>query len=273
MSYNIIASGSDGNAVLINDEILIDCGVTFRKLEPFYKKIKLVLLTHVHIDHFNESTIKKLSIERPGVRFGCCEWLYERLLNLGIDKSRIDIYKLDMLYKYSDFYIMPFKLFHDVEQCGYRIFANGKKLIYATDTSKIDHIEAYNYDVYLIEANYESDFELHSRAYTREYEDRVRNTHLSVEQATDWLLKNMSETSVYEFLHRHKEKPLARRFLEIEPLLNNVTKITLTQYKLTDDDIYSAMEELLSSYNNLVQEFNEYKSKSKLIFEGYDYGE
>ena len=33
MNYKIIASCSSGNAVIIRDSILIDCGVTFKKLQ------------------------------------------------------------------------------------------------------------------------------------------------------------------------------------------------------------------------------------------------
>ena len=33
----VISTGSKGNAVLLNDEILIDCGVPFRELEPYCK--------------------------------------------------------------------------------------------------------------------------------------------------------------------------------------------------------------------------------------------
>ena len=48
MNFEVVATGSKGNAVIINDEILIDCGVAFKKIEPYVKKLKLVLLTHVH---------------------------------------------------------------------------------------------------------------------------------------------------------------------------------------------------------------------------------
>ena len=53
MEYNIISTGSKGNAVVINDVILIDCGVSFRALKDVYKNIKIVLLTHIHSDHFS----------------------------------------------------------------------------------------------------------------------------------------------------------------------------------------------------------------------------
>lgn len=48
MDYEVINTGSDGNAVVISKMILIDCGVSFKKIEPYIKTLKLVLLTHIH---------------------------------------------------------------------------------------------------------------------------------------------------------------------------------------------------------------------------------
>ena len=41
---------------------------------------------------------------------------------------------------------MPIKLYHDVPNCGYRIFINDKKIIYMTDTKTLEGITAKNYD-------------------------------------------------------------------------------------------------------------------------------
>ena len=43
MNYNIISSGSQGNAVLLQGGILVDCGVTFKTLNPFLYDIRVVL--------------------------------------------------------------------------------------------------------------------------------------------------------------------------------------------------------------------------------------
>ena len=48
MKYEILATGSKGNCVIINDEIAIDMGVTYKKISPYLKQLKLVLLTHIH---------------------------------------------------------------------------------------------------------------------------------------------------------------------------------------------------------------------------------
>lgn len=206
MNYNIINTGSDGNATIIENTIMIDCGLPFKKIYPYIRKLKLVLLTHAHGDHFNKSTIKKLAEERPKLRFGCCEWLVKDLIDCGVSKKRIDVYTIDNEYDYGSFKISPVKLFHDVPQCGYRVFINVYKCIYCTDTNTLDGIKAEGYDYYFIEANYENEQELHERAYNEYYEKRVKSTHLSKEQATEWLLDNMGANSVYEFMHKHKNK-------------------------------------------------------------------
>ena len=204
MNYKIINSGSDGNCVIVNDIIAIDMGVSYKKLTPYLSKLKIVLLTHQHVDHFKKSTIRKLAQNKPGLRFGCCKWLVQKLIDSGVSKKNIDVYETNVIYDYTVFSIKPVKLYHDVPNCGYKVFFEGKKLIYMTDTNTLDGIEAKNYDVYLVEGNYENEEELHNRAYTYEYELRVKQTHLSKEYTTQWLLENMSDDSIYEFMHQHK---------------------------------------------------------------------
>lgn len=211
MNYKIIASCSTGNAVIIRDIILIDCGVSFKRLQKYYKKIKIVLLTHIHSDHFKKETIRKLAQERPTLRFACCEWLLEPLLECGINIRNIDVLQIGTKYDYRLFKIVPIKLYHDVPQCGYRVLFDDYKVIYATDTRTLEGISAKNYDLYLIEGNYE-DEELEERIKRKQqvqqycYEYRARYTHLSKGQATDFLIKNMGDRSEYVFMHKHVER-------------------------------------------------------------------
>lgn len=48
MNYEIVSTGSNGNCVIINESIAIDIGVPFKRISPYAKNLKLVLLTHVH---------------------------------------------------------------------------------------------------------------------------------------------------------------------------------------------------------------------------------
>lgn len=206
MNYKIINTGSDGNCTIVNEIIAIDMGVSYKRLSSYVDKLKLVLLTHIHGDHFNKTTIKRLATNRPTLRFGCCEWLVQELIDLGVDRRNIDVYSIGKRYNYNFFQIIPIKLYHDVPQCGYRLFMNDEKLIYATDTYTLDGIKALDYDYYLIEGNYQDEEELSSRAVNDYYESRVKKTHLSKEYATNWLLENMGLNSVYCWMHEHREK-------------------------------------------------------------------
>lgn len=209
--YDVISTGSKGNAVVINN-ILIDCGVSFKALQAHYKNLQLVLLTHEHGDHFNATTIKKLAAERPTLRFGCCNWLVPDLLKCGVSILNIDIFEIGKKYNYGKYAVSPVKLYHDVYNCGYRVyFANGEKVFYATDTEHLDGITAKDYDLYMIEANYEEE-ELQARINEKlaagqySYEMNVASRHLSKKQADAFLLDNMGDKSAYVYLHSHEER-------------------------------------------------------------------
>lgn len=212
MTFNIIATGSAGNAVVVNDQILIDCGVPYKRLEPVVKKLKLVLLTHVHSDHFKPRTAAALHRERPTIRFVCCEWMVKPLLDAGVDKRVIDVFEPGCRYAYGKIWdIEPVMLTHNVQNCGYRISENGERLFYATDTGTLDGIEARGYDLYMIEANHKKE-ELEARMAEKiaagafSYEAEAARNHLSREQAEDWLYQNMGPNSQYVFLHQHIER-------------------------------------------------------------------
>ena len=211
MRYNIISTGSKGNAVVINDSIMIDAGVPFRKLAEVYRLIKLVLLTHIHGDHFNKATIKKLAYERPTLRWACGEWLVPHLIETGVQKKNIDVMEPDKLYNYGAFKVSPVKLTHNVENCGYRIFANDKKLFYATDTGNLNGIEAKGYDLYMVEANHEID-EILERIQQKlqdgiySYEMDAINNHLSKEKADEFIYSNIGSNGVYVYMHQHEDK-------------------------------------------------------------------
>lgn len=214
MTYDILATGSDGNAVVINGEVLIDCGVPYKTLEKsgYVNGLRLVLLTHKHGDHFKSATVRTLHQERPALRWGCCEWMVPHLLEAGVDKRVIDVYSPHgfMLYPVG-IQICPEPVPHDVPNCGYRIIDACDCLFYATDASTLDHIEAKNYDYYLIEANH-TRAEIEARIAAKlergefAYESRAAKNHLSQEHALEWLSCNAGEKSRVEFLHQHKEK-------------------------------------------------------------------
>jgi phosphoribosyl 1,2-cyclic phosphodiesterase len=211
MKYKIIASGSSGNSILLDNGILLDCGVPFKAIEGVIHKIKAVFISHEHHDHMNLSTIKKIHDLRPTVRFIVGFWLKQCLLSKGINAANIDVIEHGKVYKYNTFRVMPFILIHDVKNYGIKIIdmQAKQKIFYAVDTNRIDHIVARNFDLYLIEGNYDEDKleeniknDMEQGLYS--YGLRVKNTHLSVQKASEWLIDNMGENSGYEFIHQSK---------------------------------------------------------------------
>ncbi len=204
ISSNIIQTGSKGNAVVYNNILMVDCGVSFAKLKGVYRNLKLVLMTHIHKDHIHKKTIKRLVSERPTLRFACCEWLEEPLRALGVEN--LDVLEVGKLYDYGAFKVSPVALYHDVENCGYRVMFENELLFHATDTQHLDGIRAKGYDLYAIEFNYDADTiqqvideKIAKGEYA--YEIGAINSHLSFQQAQAFLETNANEKSQVIKLH------------------------------------------------------------------------
>ena len=159
----------------------------------------------------NLRTLKKINELRPTIRFAVGFWLKDRLTKSGINRSNIDDLKQNKIYDYKQFKISPFVLFHDVKNFGLRIFdtKTNEKIFYAVDTARIDHVEAKYYDLYLVEANYDEEIleenlkkDLEFSGFS--YNMRVKDTHLSVNQASEFILDNIGNSSQYEFIHGSK---------------------------------------------------------------------
>ena len=216
MICNVIATGSAGNAVLLDGIVLCDCGVPYKALAPYVKDLRLVLLTHIHSDHFNPATIRRLCEERPTLRFVGCEWLVPSLVQAGVPFRCIDVCTFtDGLAYYNSsngIGIWPFALYHDVENCGYKIRINDELALYATDTGSMDGVSAPDFDLYMIEANH-TEAEIAERIQRKTengefiYEYRAATGHLSREKAERWLAENATPgKSRVVFLHGHEER-------------------------------------------------------------------
>lgn len=209
MHYKVLNSGSDGNCTIINDVIAIDLGVSYRKIGAYRKTIKLVLLTHEHKDHFNWNTARILAQNHPNVKFICMDYMVKNLRNIVRPKN-IFVIKPNTLYELGICRLSAFNLEHDVPNVGYRIMIDSKKIIYATDTSNLDNVVAKNYDLYLIEGNY--DYEETIKRYQEKtsngeysYELRAMKNHLSIDQFNEFIKKN-NENGEVVMMHCHKEK-------------------------------------------------------------------
>ena len=202
----VISSGSEGNAVIYNNAIMVDCGVSFKALQEVKRSLKIVLLTHKHSDHLKIRTLQRLQAERPTLRIACGDFLLEELPCI----KNIDVLQVGKIYDYGAFKVSPVKLYHDVPNFGWRIFLpNGQKIFHATDTVHLEGITAKGYDLYAIEHNYCEEYiqqaieEARANGeYTHAYGNI--NTHLSIQQARAFIEANRKESS--EVLELHKSR-------------------------------------------------------------------
>ena len=206
----VISSGSEGNAVIYNNAIMVDCGVSLKALSEVKRSLKIVLLTHKHSDHLKIRTLQRLQAERPTLRVACGDFLLEELPCI----KNIDVLQVGKLYDYGAFKVSPVKLYHDVPNVGWRIFLpNGQKIFHATDTAHLEGISAKGYDLYAIEHNYCEEYiqeaieEARANGeYTHAYSNI--NTHLSIQQARAFIEANRKESS--EILELHKSRSFYR---------------------------------------------------------------
>ena len=131
MKFNIIASGSKGNATIVSykqTNILIDMGISLTRLNEGLaeyhlevKDIDAALFTHDHADH--TSGIKFLS---PKIMYA---------LRGTLDSSLSHIIEPFEPFTVGDFKITPFPTSHDATNpCGYLLKGGDETLVYMTDT-------------------------------------------------------------------------------------------------------------------------------------------
>lgn len=153
MNYAILASGSKGNACIIETNgtrILIDCGTTKRYLSQSFESLGLrfddidhVLITHDHSDHTSQ---------------------LKHFKNKSIFTSSPDMEDFTTVTPYEPFeidgiHIMPIKTSHDdAYSVGYVLDDGKRKLVYMTDTGYVketDLVYLRNADYYILESNHD----------------------------------------------------------------------------------------------------------------------
>ena len=96
-----------------------------------------------------------------------------------------------------------------MENCGYRIFTENYKIFHATDTAHLQGITAKNYDLYAIEHNYD-EWKVQNAIEEARKEGKYCHaigsieTHLSWQQAREFINQNKKENS--EILELHQSK-------------------------------------------------------------------
>ncbi len=213
MQATALASGSKGNAILIEDEkscLLVDAGISARRIEQSLKALHKdaaslsgIVITHEHGDHIKglPTLCKKYALPiyaRPATfkAMSCYDKLPQECLHPLGDS-------LDL----GSFHIEPFSILHDAASpVGYTIENCHQKCAIATDfgfvTSSVQAALADS-DILILEANYDLDM-LKKGCYPFSLKRRILSNrgHLSNEEAV-WTLSRLPGKKPRQVLLAH----------------------------------------------------------------------
>lgn len=209
MTFNIsvIGTGSKGNAVVIDNALMIDAGLPVRDLKDHLAQVSAVFITHQHGDHIKTSVVNHLARHRPVLlqrRFflnnatrtalqtalpkhvhtlATCPTITGHGWTTTITTPQADTYHVE-----------AFTLVHDVENYGFVITKNDThRLIYATDTETMRHAPGGTYDAILVEGNWDED----------KFSEMIASHSIEIQQRALKNLRHMSVQKFEEFVNRH----------------------------------------------------------------------
>ncbi|WKA58586.1 MBL fold metallo-hydrolase [Planococcus shenhongbingii] len=232
MRFSVLASGSSGNAIYIeNDQhsFLVDAGLSGRKMEELFASIgkKMsdldgILVTHEHSDHIKGLGIVARKHKVP-VYANAKTWLAMDGLVGAIPVEQRFHFDMDTVKAFGSLNIESFAVSHDAADPMFYVFhENGRKLALITDTGYVSDrmkgvIQAA--DAYVFESNHDVGM-LQMGRYPWSVKRRILSDvgHVSNEDAAVAMSEVMAEKPTRIYLsHLSKDnnmKDLARMSVE-----------------------------------------------------------
>lgn len=219
--FAVLSSSSSGNASVLDVDghgILVDFGIGPRNLgkllesiQVTWNRVKAVVLTHLHSDHWNRATLKLLA------RTGTPLWCHvDHAADLGRqsdafvklhDAGLVRQYQANSPFDLGSCVCTPLPLWHDVTTFGFRFDCPAKSwaMAYAADlgTWAGDLAERLaDVDLLAIEFNHDVEMELSSSRAERLIERVLGDSgHLSNEQAAKLLAEALRRSSPGRLRH------------------------------------------------------------------------
>ncbi len=238
LNFCSLYSGSSGNSLLVesdNSKILIDCGVSSKKIEQALNSMSInassidaVLVTHEHVDHVKGLATFISKFDVPV--FSTIETFdnMEKITS-KIPESNLNYFKIDEKFSIGDLEILPFAIPHDAANpCGFNIFSDNKKLSIATDIGHMNSgilkkLEGSSF--LLLESNYDTEV-LKCCSYPFSLKSRISGPtgHLSNDIASktiSYLLKNGLKTAMLGHLSKESNFPELAYSTAMNEILSN----------------------------------------------------
>jgi phosphoribosyl 1,2-cyclic phosphodiesterase len=168
LHFSVLASGSTGNAVYIEDgqhSFLVDAGLSGKQMEALFQKIdrdisKLsgVFVTHEHSDHIKGIGVIARKHKLP-IYANEKTWKAMDSLVGEIPTEQKFIFNMESVHSFGSTDVESFGVSHDaVEPMFYVFHHSGKKLVLITDTGYVsDRMKGIisNADAYVFESNHD----------------------------------------------------------------------------------------------------------------------
>jgi phosphoribosyl 1,2-cyclic phosphodiesterase len=205
-------SGSAGNLYLIRNEskrFLVEAGLPIRKIRKyldFNMDLDACFLSHSHLDHAKSAK----EIMKAGIDLYCSDGTAEAL---GLSGHRLKLPPWKTSFEKNGFNLFSFFTNHDTPGAmGFIIDLEDDRILFATDTGslpfripQLTHI--------MIEANYSEREMTDSDPYLL---DRVRKTHMSIQNVVDFLDQNdLSMVREIHLIHLSKRNANPEYFKKV----------------------------------------------------------
>ncbi|MFX3674354.1 MAG: MBL fold metallo-hydrolase [Paenisporosarcina sp.] len=168
MRFSVLASGSSGNAIYVeNDEhaFLVDAGLSGRKMEELFasvnrsmKKLSGILVTHEHSDHIKGLGILARKYNVP-IYANAKTWNAMDHLVGNIPLEQRFHFDMETVKTFGSIDIQSFAVSHDAADPMFYVFhENGRKLVLITDTGYVsDRMKGHirGADSYVFESNHD----------------------------------------------------------------------------------------------------------------------
>ncbi|WP_035445860.1 MBL fold metallo-hydrolase [Atopobacter phocae] len=203
METIVFGSSSAGNGYLIKDgghSLLLEAGISPKKITVDYKQVDGLLITHEHADHgkFAHDFIK-----RGAMDIYCSKGTAKAL---DLPKHRVQTVKSKVPFHVGKWFVLPFDVQHDAkEPVGYLIQTpSDKKVLFVTDTYYVKY-QFKGVTHALVECNYSFD-RLNERFINQEIDPnryrRLLKSHFELENVEEFF-KGLDKSRLEQIMLIH----------------------------------------------------------------------
>lgn len=219
LKLKVLGSSSKGNCFILYDNdknLIIDCGCknTIEKVD--ITKTIGILISHRHLDHCRD--VKEIK-NYYNYKFYSNK---KTLDSLPIIEEQKYVLEDKQKFNIDNFTIVPFSVYHDVENFGYLIKHNPSriKILYIIDTSSVSNLHFKDIDIFIIEANHSWEWLEQKEDYDfKDYRTYGEQGHLSVEDTIEFLQNNVNHNTKKIILTHISSS--CKDYLEIENKVKN----------------------------------------------------